>query len=190
MSMEITYGTHTLDFDALPIASRNALARRGLAHVLGNEVASKVTSHFKAENYSEGETVPEDTEVAREAKKAEFQAEAMKKIMEGTLGVSMRGPSVDPLEAEINSICRKEVLKQLADNNLKAPKKADDTVKTASGEFTIAQLIHRRLHTVKGAAENLERITREAKASLEAKAREKAKMEKKLAAVVNAADEF
>ncbi len=166
-SMIVTYGEHTVDFATVPHTSLMAMLRRGVSHYLGSEQASKVVALFDPDRkLAEGESRLEDTDENRESAKATFQAKALAAIAEGTVGVSTRGPGVDPLTAQIESIARKEVTAQLKDNKVKVPKKATDTVKVPGGaEYTMAQLVERRI------ARDGERLTGLAKAELAEKAR-------------------
>lgn len=95
-----TYGNHTIDSGKLPQSSLDAMLKRGLAHYLGNEQASKVTSHF------DGET-PSDE--AKAAYKAECVAKAIQALNDGTVGVSTRGPRLDPVETYITRIAKAAV---------------------------------------------------------------------------------
>lgn len=140
--MVITYGGFTLDFNTLPQASLTAMVKRGVSHFFGSEQASKVTAFFDPDK-----DVPElDTPEARAAKKAEFQKAAYENLLAGTVGVSTRGPSVDPITTIARRLARNEVKTILAKNKIKWPTKADDVIETPDGgKFTGAQLIDRRL---------------------------------------------
>lgn len=140
----IKYGDKTLDFNTLPQASLVAMLRRGVSHYFGSEQASKVTAYFNPE-HDDAENRP-DTAEARDAKKAEFQANAFDALVAGTVGVSVRGPSVDPIATIINRLAKAEVKTILGTFKLKWPKKAEDTVELPDGsKVTGAQLIARRL---------------------------------------------
>lgn len=142
----LTYGKHSVDFSAVPQQSVTAMLRRGLSHFLGSEQASKVTAYFDPDRkLAEGETRLEDTDENREVIKAEFQAKALDALLAGTVGMSTRGPSVDPIETEINRIARKEVHDLLKANGVKPPKKSTDTVTIGGSAYTTDQLIARRL---------------------------------------------
>lgn len=143
-NMVITYGTRTLDFNALPAASLVAMLRRGVSHYFGSEMASKVTAYFDPEHDDAANRV--DSAEARAAKKAEFQNAAYDALVAGTVGVSIRGPSVDPITTIINRLAKAEVKTILASFKLKYPTKADETVTLPDGSaVTGAQLIARRL---------------------------------------------
>ncbi len=140
----ITYGTRTLDFNTLPQASLVAMLRRGVSHYFGSEMASKVTAYFDPEHDDAGNRT--DTPEARATKKAEFQSAAFDALVAGTVGVSIRGPSVDPITTIINRLAKAEVKTILASFKLKYPTKADETVTLPDGSaVTGAQLIARRL---------------------------------------------
>ena len=182
----IKYGTRELDFTKLPQASLVAMVRRGVSHYFGSEMASKVTAFFDPDHDDAANRV--DTPEARAAKKAEFQAAAYDAIVAGTVGVSVRGPSVDPITTIINRLAKAEVKTILANFKLKWPAKADDTVELPDGsKVTGAQLIARRLDATgpagvdkKTGVAHADRLKKEA----EKIAAEQAKKNAKLAAQV------
>lgn len=140
----VKYGERVLDFNTLPQASLVAMTRRGVSHYFGSEMAAKVTAYFDPDH----EDAPnrKDTPENRAAKKAEFQQAAYEALVAGTVGVSIRGPQVDPISAIINRLAKAEVKTILANFKLKWPAKADDTVELPDGsKVTGAQLIARRL---------------------------------------------
>jgi hypothetical protein len=140
----IKYGERTLDFNVLPQASLVAMLRRGVSHYFGSEQASKVTAYFDPD-HDDAKNRP-DTAENRAAKKAEFQQAAYDALVAGTVGVSVRGPSVDPINSIINRLAKAEVKAILGAFKLKWPAKADDTVELPDGsKVTGAQLIARRL---------------------------------------------
>ncbi len=143
-NLKITYGTRELDFNTLPQASLVAMVRRGVSHYFGSEMASKVTAYFDPEHDDAANR--QDTPENRAAKKAEFQAAAYDALVAGTVGVSVRGPSVDPITTIINRLAKAEIKTILASFKLKYPVKADETVTLPDGSaVTGAQLIGRRL---------------------------------------------
>ncbi len=145
--LKITYGPHTVDFATVPAQSVTAILRRGLSHLLGNEVASKVTTYFDPDRkVAEGETRMEDTEENRAKMKADYQAKALDALLAGTVGTSVRGPSVDPITAIINRLAKAEIKTLLNENGVKMPKKATDTVEIGGTAYTVDQLIARRLN--------------------------------------------
>lgn len=176
-SMTVEYGSHTIDFTKAPAVSVLAVLGRGVTHLLGSEAASKVDAYFKRDPAKFTADAPKmaDTEENRATLKAQFQQGFIDAIMAGTLGVSSRGPAVDPLEAEMESIARKQVLQVLRDNKTKVPKKADQKVKFADGsEYTVQELVERRIANPKFA----DAIKAEAQAELDKKAKAKAKVAK------------
>ncbi len=142
----IKYGETTLDFNTLPQASLVAMLRRGVSHFLGSEQASKVTGMFKpGEDGSLKEGVI-DTDENRAKALAEFRANAIEALKAGTVGVSVRGPTVDPISVIINRLAKAEIKTVLGKMKLKAPIKAEDTIELPDGsKVTMAQLIARRL---------------------------------------------
>lgn len=165
----ITYGAHTVDFNTVPESSITAMLRRGVSHLFGSEMASKVTAFFDPDQ----ETPPEDTAEARAVKKAEFQAEAFAKLIAGTIGISTRGPAVDPFVTVLRKLAKKEIVDILKQNGVAWPKKAEDIVETPDGsKYTGPQLIDRRLAGPHG-----DRLNKEAKKAVEEAARKAKKAE-------------
>lgn len=152
MTINLTYGDNlSIDFDSLPEASRVALAQRGFTHVMGNEVASRVHSWAMGE----GQANSDDKAVVKAWKDANkdalaaqttaVQADMLKALTDGTLGVrASSGPRLTPVETIANQMARKEIEDILRTNKIKVPKK-DDKVKMPDGEFTMAELVARRL---------------------------------------------
>lgn len=157
----ITYGQFTIDPNMLPEASVQAMFRRGISHYFGSEMASKVTAFFSPDQ----DTPPEDTKEARDAKKAEFQTKAYEALLAGTVGVSTRGPAVDPITTIVRRLAKAEVTAILKSNGVAWPNKADDTVEIGGTAYTGSQLIDRRI-TKEG-----ERLTKEAKKIADEQAR-------------------
>lgn len=169
----IKYGNFEIDMDKLPAASVDAMFRRGVSHFFGSEQASKVTAYFDPA-HDDAKNRP-DTPENRAAKKAEFQKAAYDALLAGTVGVSVRGPTVDPITTIVHRLAKAEIKGILAHNKLKWPAKADATVKLANGEtVTGEQLIARRLDPTGPAGidtagkfgpkgmSHLERLTKEA----------------------------
>ena len=180
--MIIKYGERELDFNKLPQASLVAMLRRGVSHYFGSEQASKVTAYFSPEHDDADNR--QDTPEARAVKKAEFQTNAFDALVAGTVGVSVHGPSVDPISAIINRLVKAEVKAVLATFKLKWPAKAEDTVELPDGsKVTGAQLVARRLDKTgpagvdkKTGIAHIDRLRKEA----EKIAAEQAKKNKKL----------
>ncbi len=142
-NLVLKYGDFTADFNTLPESSLVGMLRRGFAHFMGSECASKVTGHFDPESLPEGET---DTPEARAAYKATVQSEAFAKLLAGTVGVSTRGPAIDPVETIARRLAKAEILPILKANGLAWPKKAEDVVTFPDGQaFNGATLIDRRV---------------------------------------------
>lgn len=167
-NLVIKYGDHIADFNTLPEASLVAMLRRGFAHFMGSEQASKVTSHFDPEN----ETPVPDSPEARAEFKAQCQTKAMAALVAGTVGMSTRGPAVDPITTIIRRLAKAEILPILKANGLAWPKKAEDVVSFPNGDkFTGAQLVDRRI------AKEGERLGKEAKKVADEQARRNKKLE-------------
>ena len=170
-NLVITYGQHVADFNTLPEASLVAMIRRGFGHFMGSECASKVTAHFDPENLPEGES---DTPESRATYKASVQAEMFAKLLAGTVGISTRGPTVDPVETIARRLAKAEIIPILKANGLAWPKKVEDKVTFPDGRaFTGAELIDRRLKTEgdrlnKEAKKKADEMARQAKKSAEA----------------------
>lgn len=147
----LTYGDFTADFNTLPETSLVAMLRRGFGHFMGSECASKVTAAFDPENESQ-------PSVTKDEYKAQVQAEMFAKLQAGTVGVSTRGPAVDPITTIIRRLAKAEIIPILKANGLAWPKKAEDVVSFPNGDkFTGAQLVDRRV------AKEGERLGKEAK---------------------------
>lgn len=140
--MVITYGEHKIvDFDQLPAASRLALAQRGFAHLMGNEVASSVTGWIKQQvrgaNKGKEVTTEEvkawraaNSDAVAEFAKAEAD-EAMGEILSGTMGTRSsgpRGPKLDEFAALCRDIAQDEVGDFLVKHQVLARNSAGDYV--------------------------------------------------------------
>ena len=157
--LQIQYGDHSVDFDALPEASKKALASRGLTHFLGNEQAAKLTNwaatrvakaikelgEAPAKSDVDAATemaTPNDAE--RATRKIELVAEALKTLHDGTVGVRVGGPKADPIESIMSRLASVEVADVLRANKAKMPK-GDETVVIGGQSLTKAELIARRI---------------------------------------------
>jgi len=162
----VTYGDNTFDLATLPPASVAALVRRGIAHYLGNEMASKVTSWKEALAKQTPPVVPTDDEVI--TKRAEFNAAGLQAIAEGKIGMGRTaGPSkasLTPTEAIVRRLAKEEVIEVLKKNNLVFPR-GDKTVSIGGNAFSAEDLIARRV------AQHGERLGKLASAELKAKAK-------------------
>lgn len=162
-SMVVKYGQFEIDFAKVPHTSLVAMLRRGVSHYFGSEQASKVTAALDPEKEEPVADTPEN----RAELKAKFQAAAYDALIAGTVGVSVRGPAVDPVEKIARQLAKKEVQAILAAHNVKWPKKAEDTISLPDGsKVTAEQLIDRRL------AKEGERLGKEAKKIADQRARE------------------
>lgn len=175
--MQIQYGTYQLDTAKFHPTAIEAMVRRGVSHYLGNEMASKVVAWTEAENKERAKTgAAAVTDAEKETQKAQFQADAIAALEAGTVGQSNRGPRVDPLVAQMQSIAKREVIDTLKANNIKPPK-GDDVVTFGDGATrTMAQMVEKRL------AGHGSRIESEAKKHLAELARKAEKAKKEAAA--------
>ncbi len=176
---KITYGDFEIDFSTLPEASTSAILSRGLTHFLGNEQASKVHSWAMGETQanSDDRDVVKAWKLANadavKAKTVELVDAAIKTLSEGTIGTrTSAGPKVEPIDKAKRAIAKTEVLKVLADNKIKAPKK-DEKVRFANGtEKSLDEMIASRLaHETHGP-----RIAAEAEKALKAQAKKLAEV--------------
>lgn len=188
--MELSYGdTIKVDFATLPEASQTALAQRGFTHVLGNEVASRIHSWAMGEGQagSDDKAVvkawKESNAAAITSKTSELVADALAALNAGTLGNRVSGPRLTPVETIARNMAKKEVEDILRANKIAIPKttgkgdaRVEGKIKTADGEFTLGELVSRRLEKFG------DRINAAA-------AKEAAKRAKEAAAVVGNADE-
>jgi hypothetical protein len=120
----VNIGGDEVDIATLPQTSIVALLQRGINHVLGNEVASKVSTAKKATRGGDGPD--KDEPKYTEAELAELQdktfAEKVSAITNGTLGV--RGPGVakvTPLERLVRDIATGVLRRQATAKGLKWP---------------------------------------------------------------------
>lgn len=136
---------HSVAIADLPQVSLVALAHRGLVHILGNEVASKVTAWKKTDA---GANATED-DIA--AKTEAFRAEAMEKVLSGSLGVrtgTVRGTALE-------TVMREVAIERLRSNFAAAIKKnpahpkfpgdAKTTINVRGEELNRATLIERHI---------------------------------------------
>jgi hypothetical protein len=189
---KVTYDNREYDFAKLPEATGVALIRRGLSHLMGSEASSKLqgkiekaictgaddadtearTAKFEALS---GAQKKEALKAFREANAeavagwlADIRADYEKAMTEGTLGVSVRGPTVDPLTTIVNRLAKAEVVNVLKASKTAIPKKAEDKISFPGGQaFTVAELVERR----KAHAEHGPRLVKEAKTVLAAQER-------------------
>lgn len=160
--MELKYGDITIDAGKLPETSVAALMRRGLAHFLGNEQASKVASKFSDE--------PDATPETKAKYKAECVEAAIAALHAGTIGANLRGPKATPVETMVRQLALREVSDILRQNKLAVPT-GDKTIEFPDGaggkvQLSRSDLIDRRV------AKHGERLTKEAEAELRKRDRE------------------
>jgi hypothetical protein len=142
MPITITYSDYTFDFGVLPEASTEAMLRRGLTHYLGNEISSKVAGARKrAEKNGEAFGEVEEATV-----RADYIAKAIEALRNGTVGTTVRGPAIDPVEAEMERIAKAEIRDILKAAKLKfvGAKGEDKVVSLPDGNFTMDELVARR----------------------------------------------
>lgn len=164
-NLVISYGDFKADFNALPEASLVAMLRRGFGHFMGSECASKVTAAF-------ADDADPKPDVSKDEYKAKVQADMFAKLVAGTVGVSTRGPAVDPITTIINRLAKAEVTAILKSNGLAWPKKSEDKVSFPNGDaFTGAELVSRRV------AREGDRLAKEAKKIADEQARRNKKAE-------------
>lgn len=141
-STVLTWGDQSVDFAALPVRSQLALAKRGLAHYLGNEQASKLTTWATA--FAE-ENKREATDEEKSAQKSKLIVEAIDKLANGQIGLGGGGPRGTQLDTIVRQLAEGEVRTALKNAGLVMPT-GDKTVKFPTGEeFTRAVLIARRI---------------------------------------------
>lgn len=141
-----TYGKFEIDSTKLPEASIEALVRRGISHLLGNEQAAKVSkssawfTKFQKENGRE----PNEAEI--ETKKAEAQAAAFTQLLNGEIGQNMHGPRLDPVTAMVRTLAKAAIVATLKGANISVPKGMDIKIAFRNGTaWTMDELIERRL---------------------------------------------
>lgn len=117
LNIQIDYANHSVDFAKVPAPSIEALLRRGVAHFLGNEQASKVTA-WKAKLAADKENPREPSEDEIEQYKNDLVSTALADIYAGDIG-SGRGPRLDPVERELRSLVDSHIANTLAANGIK-----------------------------------------------------------------------
>lgn len=165
---KITYGDFEIDTSTLPEASVNALLRKGLAHFMGNEQASKVTA------WKNSEAGKDATEEQIASKKAEFQAAGVAALADGTVGNRVVGVTVSPIEKIMRSLAKSEIVGILKATNMAIPK-GEGTVTFNEGsdseqKLTMEDLIERRLEG------HGDRLKKEAEAEVKRRDREAKKL--------------
>lgn len=142
---ELKYGDNVLDVNDIPLNVQLALMARGFTHVLGNEVASKVTA--KAKKSAEDKEAPRTlTEDEKTALAVGFRNAAIESIMDGSFGTHTRasGPKVGKLERIMRAFAVERLAIALAKSKAKLPTKTA-TIKVSGEDLTRDQLIDRWL---------------------------------------------
>lgn len=146
----ITYAGHTIDLGNLPQTSLVAMFRKGLAHFVNNEQASKITT-AKAKAKAAGTPLSDEAIVAL---RAELVANAFADLREGSVGVreSNGAPRATPLESLMREIATKRASHMASINKgpdgkpMRLPRKSDDVLVFANGaKYTRDQLIQRQI---------------------------------------------
>jgi hypothetical protein len=106
------WGGVEIDLDAIPRDTFVGLAKQGIIHKLGNEVAAGLIKvKEKAEKEHEGE---EDWKFDEEAGKVELRQAMVQKILDGTIGLRIGGPRGTTLELIAYELAYKEAEAKLA----------------------------------------------------------------------------
>lgn len=125
-------------FEALPENSQKGIVNRGFNHYFGNECAAKVTGYTDKN--------PGATEDAIEAFKMEVFNDAVKKLIEGSIGV--RATRVDPVEKVMADLALADLITvDFPENGIKIAKKwdTDTTVLFADQSTTIGEMLELKL---------------------------------------------
>lgn len=166
MANVIKYGDYTIDADTIPAKSVNALLARGLAHICGNEVSSKVVSKIRSVIGADAtKDAVKEYRTANDAKVTEWEhegiTEALKSLQDGTVGDRSFGPRGTALDTVIRQVATEELRAALKKGGQSLPSgKKTVLVATAANpngeQFTGPELVARYV------AANTERLTREA----------------------------
>lgn len=142
---EISWGDYKVVVGDLPEASILALMQRGFTHVMGNEVASSVST-AKAKRNEDGSAVFNDAELAVYEK--DKRDEKFAAIMGGQLGVRAAGvPKMAPLDKLIREIALAEIRAVAAAQKKSLPRKAEEL------EPFIAKRLEKHGDRIRAAAE-------------------------------------
>jgi len=107
---DFTWGNVSINLDNIPQNVFVGLAKQGIIHKLGNEVAAglvKVKEKFE----KEGGTWDEDV---KEEKSIELRQQMVQKILEGTIGLRIGGPRGTTIENIAFELAMKEAEAKLA----------------------------------------------------------------------------
>ncbi len=102
----LTYGDLSFEIASLPASSINKLLKSGLAHFLGNEVASKVST-AKAKRAESDLGPMNDVEIAE--CKARFLAEAAESLRTGQVTHATRAPRGTAIDTVFNRLVTEKV---------------------------------------------------------------------------------
>lgn len=177
------YGEFEFDSTQVPANSIEAMIRRGFGHYMGSECASKVSTAFADGKRPEGfESGSEDE--ARAAYKAKVQADAFATFLAGDVGAGVsRGPKLDPVEAAMAAIVKREVVDKLKTLKLKFPKEGEVITFADGATRTGPDML------ANWAKNHGDRIRKEAEKHVKELERKRAKMEAESAAVQGAGAE-
>jgi len=122
-TVEVTYGDFVIATDKLSDTNLAAIVRRGVAHYLGNEQASKTaptSKWYKDWQEAHNGTSPDEDTIA--AQKAADQKAAYDRLLNGEIGSGPRAAPVDPVEKILERLVLAEIKTKLAAIGLKPPK--------------------------------------------------------------------
>jgi hypothetical protein len=124
---EFSWGGVTLDLDAIPVDTFVGLAKQGIIHKLGNEVAAGLVKVKE----KAGEDFDE------EAAKVELREAMVKKILDGTIGLRIGGPRGNTIENIAFELAMKQAEATLAPKGYwpKADRKNGVKAEEATVEF-------------------------------------------------------
>lgn len=142
-TFNIEHGERSAPFGTLPAASVKALVSRGLAHFMNNEQASKVSA-AKKKAEEKGEAF---SDADAERIKGEAQATAWQSLIDGTVGTSVRGPRLSPIESAMRDVAELRIKARLVAAKLMVATAKDLPAKvTINGsEITRAELVKRQI---------------------------------------------
>jgi hypothetical protein len=136
-----SWGGVDVDLDSIPRETFVGLAKQGIIHKLGNEVAAGLVKvKEKAEKEHEGEV---GWEFDEDASKVELRKVMVQKILDGTIGLRIGGPRGTTLENIAYELAYKEAEAKLAPkgywpkaNRAKGIKAEDATIIFGEREMT------------------------------------------------------
>jgi hypothetical protein len=129
------WGGVEIDLDAIPRDTFVGLAKQGIIHKLGNEVAAGLVKvKEKDAKEHEGEA---DYEFDEDAAKVELREAMVKKILDGTIGLRIGGPRGTTIENIAFELAMKEAEAKLAPKGYwpKADRKAGIKAEDAKIDF-------------------------------------------------------